>query len=426
MLTFYNFYKGCINTNNVGDDILFYILLKIFKNILKNEFNIKDINIYNKELKLDINENCIETKDIIKINNLKNNIFTVGGGSIIHPGECTYTRFPTDTNDDFLLLWGTGISNYNIPILNEFNIDYLMDNRKFDNYTLNNEIISNNFDVIYYYKNNNTLYGGFRGHLEEKISEKFYNNKIDMINDCGLFSDLLLEDYDTSIKINSYGRKIIFLSSIYSTSMETLKDSNISYNSYNLNIMNTLIELSINLINKGYLCFLGNDIEKYYYDNIIKNLSKEDYKYVDYYSTQKKDNLQIINIIKQSYIVIGARLHSKIIANGLLIPSINICYSIKCLNYVISNGILDYSIPTFEKYMNIQNIIDKFNLLEKNYDSVVNILKENKEKSFSKYYNEIKKLLSNYINKDFSKCEIIYKIGKPHKNIDDIIEFNLS
>jgi hypothetical protein len=429
MLTFYNFYKGCINTNNVGDDILFYILLKMFKKVLINEFNIKDINISVKDLKLDINNKCIEIIDIIKINNLKNNIFTIGGGSTIHPGECVYSRFPINTNNDYLFLWGTGISNYNIPVFNEYNIDYFMDNKQFDNYLFDNKIITENFKIISHYKNNNNLYGGFRGYLEEKISKNTYNNEINMINDSGLFSDLLLEDYDINIKINSYDRKIIFLSSICSLSTESLKDIDMDYESYNSNIENTLIQLSINLINRGYfiyLCFLGNDHENIYYNKIISQLSKENHKYVDYYSLKKKDNLQIINIIKQSYIVIGARLHSKIIANGLLIPSINICYSIKCLNYTLSNDMFDYSIPTFKKYMNIENVLNKFNLLEQNYNDVVNILKHNKEKYFEIYYNEIKKLLYNYIDQKYSKCEIIYKIGIPHKDIDAIIEFNLS
>jgi hypothetical protein len=423
-LKIYNFYKGCINSGNIGDDVLFYILIYFYKYVIENKFNIKNVCINNNLKSFDIINNDLNIKDIVNYINDDNCIFIIGGGSIIHPLEISYTRFYLNNEKHSLFINGTGITCCNKSNINENNINNILINNDFSKNLFDDTFLKLNFETI---QNFNNVYGGFRGIYEKSLYNHNTNKNLDYINDIGLFTDLIPIN-NNNINIENNNKKIILISSAYLGGSDAFKDVNMSYSEYNLYIENILVEFSIYLINNGYfiyLYFLGDNTEIYYYNKIIDKIDKNYIKYIDYFKEQKKiENL--IDILKKCYIVIGVRLHSNIISNGLLIPSIHIAYGVKALNYVSTNELMEYCIPTFTNTLTFENLLNKFNLIVLNYDNIVEKLKFNKNKYFNKYFNNICDMLSKYIHNDYNKCEISYISEYPQKKIDSIFTINLN
>jgi polysaccharide pyruvyl transferase WcaK-like protein len=393
-------YKGCVISGNLGDDILFDIFKELIKIILKKNFNI------------------IENKIIInKIINYENyDFFVVGGGSIIHPLEITYTSF-AQQNDKILFINGTGITDCN-EIKNKENIDlYNIENLLFKNY-----FIEINFTNIHNFKK---IYGGFRGILEKNIYSTYFNdNIIDYINDIGLLSYILYQD--NNINIDSFNRKIILINPIRITGQDCLKETDEDFNSYNKYIDECLFILSKYLIENNYYIYIldySNNLNEYYYKKIINIIDEGNIKYIDYFKPLNNTTIDILNIIKKSHIMIGTRLHANIISNSLQIPSLNICYAIKNINYAITNNLEKYSLTTYKKDLNLNNLIQKFNNIESDYDQIKNNLNIIINKTYTNYYDNLNKMLNEKFNKDnYKNIEINY--DKYSSNA--YINFNLS
>jgi hypothetical protein len=396
-------YKGCVISGNLGDDILFDIFKELIIIILKKEFNIKENKIINN------NKKEINYKDY--------DIFVVGGGSIIHPLEITYTSFAAQY-DKILFINGTGITDCN-EIKNKENIDLY----NLDNLLFKNNFIEKNFTNIHNYKK---IYGGFRGILEKNMYTSYFNDKnIEYINDIGLLSYILYKEND-DININSFNRKIILINPIRIGGLDCLKEKDIDFNTYNKYIDECLFEFSKYLIENNYFVYIldfSNNLNQYYYEQIINRLDEVNRNYIDYYKSINKITNDILNIIKKSHIMIGTRLHSNIISNSLLIPSLNICYGIKSINYAITNNLENYSLTTYRKDLNLNNLIHKFNDLELNYENIKDILSININKTYNHYYENLNNMLSKLFNKDFYKnIEINYE----KDNSNAFINFRMS
>ena len=419
----YNFYKGCVKSNNIGDDILLYILIYFYKRILIEKFNIKNVNINNILDKFNIDNVDLNIKDIVNNINDNNCIFIIGGGSIIHPLEITYTRFYNINDKHSLFLNGTGITDCTKSNINENNINDLLKCNNYNEYLFKDDFLKINFETISNFKN---VYGGFRGIYEKQMYNFNTNNELDFINDIGLFSDLIPINKNDII-INNYNKKIILISSAYLGGIDVFKDNNMSYSDYNEYIENILVEFSINLINNGYyiyLYFFGDDTEIYYYNKIINKIDKNNHIYIDYFKG-KKNFENTINILKKIHIVIGVRLHSNIISNGLLIPSIHVAYGIKAVNYSLTSDLIEYCIPTFTNTLTIENLTEKFNNIELNYYNIINKLKNNKEKYYELYSLNIYNMLSNYIKDNYENCDISYILEYPQIKTDAIFTLKL-
>ena len=96
-----------------------------------------------------------------------------------------------------------------------------------------------------------------------------------------------------------------------------------------------------------------------YYDKIIITLPEEDKKYLNYMKHNKTDIQTSLAIIEQCYLIIGTRLHTNIIANSFLIPSIHIAYGIKHINYCLTNNLPNSYIPTYIRYLSSDALIEK-------------------------------------------------------------------
>ena len=375
-------YRGCVVSGNLGDDILFYIFKKIFTLVLTKSFT---CNIIGNEKK---NNQIwdIDTYDI----------FVIGGGSIIHPLETSYTAFGNNYKK-LLFINGTGITDCN-KIKGKENIDYYDKNKILDKFSFDDKNIRISFNRIHNFNVNKNVYGGFRGLFEERLYNFYNNSSISYINDIGILSNIIYKEENKSVAlIESYNRNIILINPIRATGIDCLKDKEQTTQNYNYFIDNVLFIVSKILIQKGYFIYIAdftNGLNKYYYDKIILLLQKDDMKYIDYMIPTKQDIQTSLSIIKQCYFVIGTRLHTNIIANSFLIPSIHIAYGVKHINYCLTNNLPNSYIPTYSKYLSSEALIEKINYNITNYDEIVKTLKLNHDKAYTKYCMEIKNMIS--------------------------------
>ena len=406
-------YKGLIKYGNIGDDIFYPISIILLKTIL--ETNLKK---YTNKIVFD------------KINHSSKEINITGGGSLIHANQKSFTNF-ANNNNNYLLL-GTGMTDINLSNINSSNINDFINNM--NKYSFKNENVKINLDKLKYFQDNNQLYGGFRGLYEKYICN---NNLFDFkyINDLGLLSDILLKEKDIvklvyniedniEDNINNLhignGRKLVLINTTYIFGIDAFKNKEITYEQYNSKIANLLAKFSIYLIKNNYSIVImpfhilskkETNITNYVYNSIKKCINQDEYQFL-----HKILNYNIISgleTLKNVHIALGIRLHCNIICNGFLIPTINIAYGVKCINYSVTNNLSKYIIPTFNDYLNIENIKQKFFDIEKDYENIQNILKKNKINTEQLINNEITKLLNNYNLNKYNKFDI--KLNKTIK-----------
>lgn len=389
-------YKGLVQCGNIGDDILFYIYLEMVKLVLKTHFGINDVNITSKQN----SDNNYDVNDY--------DIYIIGGGSIIHPMEISYTNF--SDSDKLLFVNGTGITHCNKINIDENNIYKILDNKDFSDFLFTDKLMEINFSRIRKFQFKNNMYGGFRGLYEKQMYHFYANENIDHINDIGLLSHILNNNDTCTIDTN---RKIVLINPITISAIDALKEKELSYDEYNDNIDQCLIALGVYLVKNGYFVHISdffNSKNKYYYDSIIKELNLDEHKYVDYFNDENNiDN--ILCIIKQSYIVVGTRFHASVIANSFKIPTLTIAYGIKNINYAVTNNMEKYCVPSYKKHLTAQKLIETFKHIENNYDRLKSQLTEMVNNCFNAYCENIKSMLSTKIqNVNDKKCCITYEL----------------
>ena len=400
-------YKGLIKCGNIGDDIFYPLSIILCKMIIENKYKIK------------LNK-IIENKNIVS-----NKIINItGGGSLIHPNQTNFTKFIE--NDNNYLLLGTGMTDQKLSLINSSNVNDFIKNMNL--YTFKNENIKSNLNILKYFQNNNRLFGGFRGLYEEFICDK-NDYKFKHINDLGLLSEILLDNIDNidiieSIYNNNYKvkeedffktntRKIVLINTCNIYGNDAFKDDKINYPTYNKYIADVLIKLSIFLINNDYSIIIMPfhlineelNITEYVYQSIKNNISLHQNKFLlkitDY------NLLSSLNILRKVHIAIGIRLHCNIICNGFLIPSINIAYGVKGINYSVTNNLSKYIVPTFSKHLSFDTLKSLFFEIENNYDKIKAQLEENKNKTQNEIFSELEKLFNLYNLEKYSNYDII-------------------
>lgn len=395
-------YKGLINYGNIGDDIFYPLSIILCKQVIENTINIKLCKI-------------VQSKNIITSNTTIN---ITGGGSLIHPNQTNFTNF-TKNNNSYLLL-GTGMTDQKMSNINSSNFNELVNN--INSFSFENENIKCNLNYLKYFQDNNNLFGGFRGIYEETICTK-NGYKFNHINDIGLFPEILLKETelvkhvynikDEYININN-DRKIILINTCNIFGIDCFKDNCITYEKYNNNIADIFIKFGIFLIKNGYSVVIMPfhqsskkelHITEYVYKSIQNNIELSENKFL--MKITKYNLISALNLFKKVYIAIGIRLHCNIICNGFLIPTINIAYGVKGVNYSVTNNLSKYIIPTFFKYLSYDKLKQVFQDIEKNYDNIKDLLKNNKEKTKTIIYNEIEKMFHNYDLSKYNNFDII-------------------
>ena len=397
------FYSGCVKTGNVGDDILFLIFVKFLSLCIYKKYNI----------------NCVIEKKYIPWGRDKNwikhcSIGVVGGGSIIHPEEISYTN-GIENNKDSLrstFIFGTGISDsskYRIPYDNRIE---LIGKKTDDVFFPINELMEYNINSI-----NRAIFGGLRGPLDVKIAKSVLPNfSKSYIYDPGILMSKLIEN-ECVHERNNIGINLADVSGDNRISKEGE-----SYEDYMERILSVIKEFSSWCLNEGYNLYfysLGSGdllLHKKMIDILSINFPDNNIKIICLDVEKMEEMASVFNSFK---FCISLRLHSNILVNSFNIPTICLAYNMKALNYMKSIDCEDLLIPTNED-LNFINLKNKFIYLELNYDNFVNKLKYHTNKSYEIYYTEFSKMLDVYDFNSVENIKINYEVIDNNYGIYDI------
>jgi polysaccharide pyruvyl transferase WcaK-like protein len=100
----------------------------------------------------------------------------------------------------------------------------------------------------------------------------------------------------------------------------------------------------------------------------------------------------VIEFIEKCDVVIGQRLHAAILATGMSVPTIAIAYRPKCKNYMNSIGMDEYTIEPEESSILHDLLLEKWNLLIRNYETISTELKVVVEKYREKQHEAAQKI----------------------------------
>jgi hypothetical protein len=357
------FYTGCVKSGNIGDDILFHIFLSVLRECISKKFSIRC--------------NSKECESWYSVDYIKNcNVGVIGGGSLFHPEEISYS-IPIETyNPQIKVLFGTGISDshnshMSKKFLENFNYSEL-------------DMVGNNLMIKNIEISNSCNYGGLRGPLDVIISKKIKNNyEKGWIYDSGLLSyKFFKRDYKRLP--NKDGKKFIGINICNVGSSNAFYKKNETNSEFHERLFKEIVPVCEHLIDMGF------DIIFYQMDrgdegvikNIYDSLSNKDKAH---YIEGDLSFSEILTICEMSEITISNRLHAAVLSLSVDTPTLNLMYGYKSVNFCESVGIINWSIPTNEK-MTTDLILYKFkDLLEKKED-YISIVKMHKEKCESIYY----------------------------------------
>jgi hypothetical protein len=369
------FYTGCVDSGNIGDDILFNIFINLLKKTIINGFN--------SECEIKNNNKILKIKKSLWMSKSKMGI--IGGGSLIHPEEISYT-VPLLLMEDYInrgLIFGTGISDTPKFKISEETRKNLLDYNFIDiEFPINNLMIKN-IEIIKKIKN-----GKLRGPIDNIIAGI---NPSDFSYDPGLIAGKYInynkiEREDKAIGIN--------LCNV--TSSNKISKKNESFEKYTNRIVKEIVKFCDFCLKMEYNIYFYSMAkgEEFLHKDVISKLK---YKgnlegRVKAYNYMTSENL--LSLISSFRFTVSLRLHGNILANSVLTPSINMFYNFKGLNYMESTNQRLLGIPTNES-LNCDNLILKLIYLEKNYDSIVKNIKSHINRADSIHTKSLLKVLKN-------------------------------
>jgi hypothetical protein len=392
-IVFRGFYTGCLDSGNLGDDILFKIFIEFLKKTIDKKYNV----------------NCFLEESLLKWTFGKNwvsgcNIGVIGGGSLIHPEEISYTIGVLKNEKKLLakFCFGTGISdtaNFKIP---EKNRNVLLSGKTKDVDFPVNDLMKINIDSI-----SCCNIGGVRGPLDIKIA-KFINKKFskEFIYDPGILLSGLF-----SYKNNPDSKNIgINLAEVTGEGRIGIKNE--SYDDYRKRLVDSVFNLCIWILDRGYniIFYSMGEGERGIHEELIGMINDIDkYKDIDILckSFIYGEIGELAEFCSDLKFCIATRLHANILLNSFNIPSICLAYNIKSLNYMMSIESDDLIIPTNSK-LNLKNLVNKFIKLEREYESKRDNLKKNIKRANTLYNNQFKKLIEMLNIKEPKKVWIYY------------------
>lgn len=369
------FYTGCVKSNNIGDDILFFVFLHLLKNTIESKFNslcqIKEV----PEL------GVVEGKGWIN----QSGIGVIGGGSLIHPGEMSYTIPVLNINDfeNRSLVFGTGVSDspdYQIPYNNRQKIlSYDFSDIGFPM----NPLMVKNSEIIKKIKN-----GGLRGPIDSRIlgidGEKY-------IYDPGLIAGKMIPFNKEIKRSNTIGINLCHV-----TGDNRISKPGEDFISYTRRIFSEIVDLCRILLDSGYninfysmakgeekiheKLLESTDLIKKYGDKITIH------NYLDFSS--------LLSLLSGFKISLALRLHGNILANSVETPSINLMYNFKALNYMESTNQRCLGIPT-DQNLTSANLIERINYIEKNYKGLLKNLREHTKNAKKLHSESLEAVLKN-------------------------------
>jgi hypothetical protein len=392
-IVFKGFYTGCLNSGNLGDDVLFEIFMGFLKKAIDKKYN---VNCFLEEslLKWTLGNNWVKSC----------NIGVIGGGSLIHPEEISYTIGVLKNEKKLLakFCFGTGISdtaNFKIP---EKNRNVLLSGKTKDVDFPVNDLMKINIDSI-----SCCNIGGVRGPLDINIA-KSINKKFSkpFIYDPGILLSGLFS-YKNNLDSKNIG---INLAEVTGEGRIGIKNE--SYDDYRKRLVDSIFNLSIWILDRGYniIFYSMGEGEREIHEELIRMIKNIDkYKNVDILckSFSYVEIQPLVEFCSDLKFCIATRLHANILVNSFNVPSICLAYNIKSLNYMMSIESEDLIIPTNSK-LNSKNLVNKFIKLEREYESKRFNLKKNIKRANTLYSNQFKKLIEILNVKNPKKVWIYY------------------
>ena len=351
------FYTGCITSGNMGDDILLPIFIGALANALQTKYGHVPA--------------VIHTQIPCNVDSWKSSsqIGVIGGGSIIHPEETSYTG-PIEHNKRSLKcshLFGTGISDtpkFSIP--NEYKEKILAGDYSDLHFPIN-DVMKFNLKVA-----NNCIHGGLRGPLDTQIAKAHIPSfSKEHVYDPGLMaakyiapSDLIVPYSDSNV----IGINLAWVSSSNRICIPTKPEND---GEFNLRIRKEVAEFCRFAINRGYsICMYPMSYgELSLHLDIINLLNDKTLSDKIFYVDRPLSNEDMMKLISTFKMAIAGRLHANVLAHANTVPTINLMYNYKAINYQESIGLRKYGIPTNAE-LTSNNLIQTFVDLEANYDSV--------------------------------------------------------
>lgn len=390
------FYTGCVKSGNIGDDILFYIFLNLLNECIKHKYGVES----------SIVETHLFSGPTYKSWMENSSMGVIGGGSIMHPEELSYTGPIKNyqSNIKSSLLFGTGISDtpkFGIPYKNKKNI--LSGDYSSLEFPINN-IMEFNINVA-----QQVDFGGLRGPFDVAVCKSYNDNfNKNYIYDPGL----LFNKYyicDTKI-INNTDNNIVGINMAFvgKNSLSLKGESHVEY----LNRLEKIIFDTCNyLISNNYKIYFYSmsagemDLHNLMINKFDKNLINN--KIFTHSKPLNYDDL--FEVSSNFKFAIATRLHANILLNSKQIPTINFMYNLKAANYLKSIDLLELGIPTNEN-ITIKNIIKKIDFINENYDSIVKKLQFHTDNSYKLHFNEMVKVLNKLQLNIKNNAKIYYQI----------------
>lgn len=377
------FYTGCVKSDNIGDDILFFVFLYLLKKTIESKFNSSCQIKENPELGVIEGEGWIN----------QSGIGVIGGGSLLHPEEISYTVPVLNINgfENRSLIFGTGVTdspNYQIPYHNRKKIlSYDFSDIGFPM----NPLMIKNSEIIIKIKN-----GGLRGPIDCRIlgvSEE------EFIYDPGLIAGEMLPFTKKEKKRDTIGINLCYVSG-----NNRISKPGEDFESYTKRVFSEIVDLCQTLLDSGYSINFysmakgeeeahqklleSTDLIKKYEEKIIIH------DYLDFPS--------LLSLLSGLRFSLALRLHGNILANSVETPSINLMYNFKALNYMESTNQRYLGIPT-DQNLTSANIIERINYVEKNHKDLVKNLRDHIKKAKKMHSESLESVLKNIgINSEIS------------------------
>jgi len=383
------FYTGCINSGNLGDDILYQIFILLLKSSLSKK--IKNVEVYENSFKVD----ALSWRDI-------SDIRVFGGGTLIHNYDNTYAG--KLSGGKFNMAFGTGINpDFN---LETNNVSHFI-NREYDkiDYVVN--------DTIRYSLNqlSEVKHGGLRGPISNIFFKKVTNtDMLPLMYDSGLLSGCFLNFRDSSIELCQKRKnigvnlvQIVGPHRLGSSDKETIEE-------YNNRIFEEIYGACIKLLETGEYNIVffemsnGSDkqLSKLMYDK-IRDHHENLIDYVKHFPTALTSE-DVLKVVSQCFLTIGTRLHSNILSASVLTPFISISYCFKCVDFAESVGLQELTLPTF--YIKKEDIIDKVNKITGEYGDIISKLKIHINNAYTRYSKDMDILVDSFL-KEYNSLDTI-------------------
>lgn len=327
------FYTGCINSGNTGDDILWPICTRLLADVFQERFSAQ---VKVKELPFGP-EPIGEWLDNADLG-------IIGGGSIIHPEELSYTEPPSRAKVS--LLFGTGISDSQKYMLGLPNIEKILRNEPFA-FPINGVMQKN---VALAHAAN---FGGLRGPLDNVIAKQAISTyDKPFIYDPGLLAGRYLHSdhapVDALFNIESKKQRLMALNLALVTSTCRIGRPDQSIGEYNHTIHDVLKDVALILLEQGYsvLCCPMSGTEVHLHQTLVRQVREARPQAKIHCAPRGLTYEEVLSIYSAARFSIGTRLHANILSASVGTPPINLMYGYKGINFAESIKMLSASLPT--------------------------------------------------------------------------------